>query len=280
LNPIPAWQRLGAFVQAGDSLSEETVDDFVSIGGDYIHLLVQQLPPATSNEVVQRNHDQFDFFAAKWKSWGIERVGTWWVGWGGDPASDARTIAEFVKEHGGPVSLDLEDAYTGARAGLMPQLTAKVRALLPDAAIAVTNTGQFNNAMIWNGRDPSGGPNVGSFHKLGIRWQPEWYSSYYQHDGWLDPCTCMSQLRTREAGDGNYADMAAPGHRGLPLAFCKGVLEVTGLEGSSLYSELSRIGAAWQQGLIVSPGLSLYLLESMPPGDVTLLRPYRGRFYL
>jgi hypothetical protein len=290
------FQQLGALVSVSTNLTEWHVSEFQKAGGRWIDILVDQLGGERggshkNGESVVYNRLHFQDKQKLCAKYGVA-CGPWFNAWAENPYEDAKDIAKWVHDYNcGPVMIDDEGDYKSpANAWKRPCLFTQVRKLLPTRSILSTTPGQYDDALIWNGNNTTGNGEVWKSHwKLGIRWAPQWYSPYYNADGHTLPEQCMADLKKLGNQD-NYYDPKAPGGRALPLSFCKGMLEVSGLEEardpngkpSSLADELTHVESCWKQGLITSPGLSLYLIENInrPGDDFKLIAQERGRLFL
>ena len=268
---VTLWQRLGGFVYTGENLSDATLANFAAAGGFWL------CPVIYGDDVAGPwNLANLDSLRARALSHGVSIVGAWCNCFGGDPQADARNVAQLATEHNLPlVILDLEAAYQypQGNANLMPELVKALRDLLPHHALAVSTNG-LNASMVWNGRTLT--PRA-SFAKLGIRVLPQWYSGPGYWGCWTDALCNTDWLRRNGASDPNFADPTAPRGYGVPLSYVHGTLEATGVEGSSLAAELSKVQAAVVSGYTY--GLSLYTLERTPDSDFDLLRSVRNRLY-
>lgn len=269
------WQQLGALVATARNVDDERLKKFAQVGGRWIAPVVYG-----DDSSGPWNLANLSPLKARASSLGIA-TGGWFNCWGGDPVVDARNIARIVRDHQLKlVILDLEAPYKypDGQPHLMPLLLWELRKLLPVGTIpiGVTSYGKVDRAMIWNGRtlDPPQ-----SFYDLRIRFLPQWYSFIYGTDASYRPDMAMLDLKENGASDFNIMDPTAPGGRGIPLSYVHGLLEATGLEGSSLEDEIFWLRRACRL-FGYTFGWILYLLENVSEPDWPLIEAERGKTFL
>lgn len=254
------WQQLGAFVQTGANLSDDSLKRFSEAGGRwYVPVIYGDNDSGPWN---RNNFANLRTQAAKYRV----KVGGWFNCFGGPIENDAQAIASIAKDKGiNLVILDLEIAYQYPNPGtsLFQPLVSRVRELLPTAEIGVSSNG-VDNAKAWN-----------LFRKLKVRVLPQCYTWMMNQDTKTSPETIMKWIKENGTTDANlkYGKVS-----GLPLSYVHPTLEVTGVEGSDLASEIQHLKASKKYGF--SYGWSIYTLENTPYSDFPLLAAERGKTFL
>jgi hypothetical protein len=280
------WQSLGAWVNDWENVKGWQLDKFAAVGGKWITVSLIELSggAGTDNPEMQWNRANIESIKSACAQRGIV-VSGWYVGWGGDAATNAAEVAAFHKTHAlGPIILDLEGPY---QLNLkVADLTLAIRQQFPVGTKPVgVTTNSLNDSQVYNGRVGSvTAPSDKSFYDLKIRVIPQWYNSPAYGGCWTDP-VCNMKTLYGPGGTGasdNLSDPDAPGGRAVQPGWVKPVLEVTALESSTLAPELSSCVAAQVYGL--GKGVSIYLLENVPDGDphgdFQSLAAYRGHLFL
>lgn len=277
---VQRFQQLGAFVAVGQNLTDQQLASFAAAGGRWIVVLVAQLGyPDDHDPSAQWNLGNIESLKGRAARYGIS-TGGWFNGWvggiqGTTPTQDAQKIADIVHAHNlGPVVLDLESPYR-AQPQAFAELILQTRRLLPTRGLGVS-TNEPNDSLIYNG----GLFGIGaSLRRLGVKLLPQWYNApAYGQGTWMRPDSTMEWIVAHGFED-NWFDPFWVNRRAVPLSGVHGTLEVTGLEGADLAAEISEMRRA-KTNFNYTPGMSIYTLETTPPGDFYLLSLLRGYLFL
>jgi hypothetical protein len=274
--PTFSWQYLGAWVVNIDAISDAALDRFHSIGGRWVVVVLYN-----DDASGPKNRELIDNFKLRCYTRGIA-VGMWANGEGGNPVDDAEAIAEFASDHGlYPIIVDCEGPYQwpGGNPQLLPQLLLELRKHFPLGTRPIGHTTNSpNDSQIYNGRvGPTSQPTDLSHRDLGVRVLPQWYNSpVYGQGQWTRADETMAWLKTDGMKD-NLHDSGYTDGRAVPLAWFKGVFEVTGLESAVLATALPLCKDAKVSGYDF--GASLYTLDNIPDEDYATMAQYRGVLY-
>ena len=270
--PYNRFRALGAFVYTAQNLTDAQLNSFRAIGGSWICPVIYGDDAAGPWNVKNLTRLQ-----NRAQTIGLEVAGWFNVTNDKPVGTDVTNIAKIVKNYHLPLAIvDAELAYQYPAPGCMvlPELMQKLRAQLPATDLMLSSLGP-NDAYIYNGKTLT--PQR-SMYDLGWRHAPQWYSGYYNRDGNTTPQARMKWLKENASKNENIRDATAPNGRGLPLSYIHPTTEATGMENSNLQQELEDIKQSQLYGM--TAGISYYTLEKAPPGDMQLLRKYKGVLYI